>query len=158
MTIFSRLQSTPTAEGRKRSPWLAATAFALALGLTTLSLPSEAQGRYRGPGPGFSHRPPPGMMHHHPGPRYHGGDWVGPVAALAIGGLIVGAIAANANTPPAPTYVTPPPPPPTAYGTAAYYANQPPPDNGWWHFCRSSGRYYPYVSQCPEGWLDVQPR
>jgi hypothetical protein len=27
-----------------------------------------------------------------------------------------------------------------------------------WYFCQSANAYYPYVSACPEGWLQVAPR
>ncbi len=28
----------------------------------------------------------------------------------------------------------------------------------YWYFCPDSGNYYPYVKQCPSGWLKVVPR
>jgi hypothetical protein len=39
-----------------------------------------------------------------------------------------------------------PPPPPTASGPYA---------EGTWYYCESAGAYYPYVSECPEGWEPV---
>ncbi|CAE6497523.1 conserved hypothetical protein [Nitrosomonas nitrosa] len=31
------------------------------------------------------------------------------------------------------------------------------PQNNYWHYCRNPEGYYPYVKQCPEGWLQVAP-
>jgi hypothetical protein len=28
----------------------------------------------------------------------------------------------------------------------------------WWYFCADAKAYYPYVNQCPEGWLRVAPQ
>ena len=28
----------------------------------------------------------------------------------------------------------------------------------YWYFCRPSKTYYPYVKECPEGWLQVVPQ
>ena len=36
---------------------------------------------------------------------------------------------------------TPPPPPPAQY----------------WHYCADASAYYPYVRQCPGGWMKVLP-
>ncbi|MCL2635202.1 MAG: hypothetical protein FWD50_01045 [Betaproteobacteria bacterium] len=32
------------------------------------------------------------------------------------------------------------------------------PGTAFWHYCRNPGGYYPYVSECPEGWLRVLPQ
>ena len=32
------------------------------------------------------------------------------------------------------------------------------PAPSYWYYCPSAGAYYPYVSSCPEGWLQVVPR
>lgn len=40
----------------------------------------------------------------------------------------------------------PPAPPPAAV---------PPAPPASWYFCRDSGKYYPYVSTCPSGWVAV---
>jgi hypothetical protein len=31
------------------------------------------------------------------------------------------------------------------------------PSANYWYYCASAGVYYPYVSQCPEGWQPVMP-
>lgn len=28
----------------------------------------------------------------------------------------------------------------------------------WWYYCQSSRAYYPYVSECPQGWQLVPPQ
>ena len=28
----------------------------------------------------------------------------------------------------------------------------------WWYYCQKSRSYYPYVKECPEGWLRVAPQ
>ena len=28
---------------------------------------------------------------------------------------------------------------------------------GYWYYCESAGQYYPYVTDCPEGWVPVVP-
>jgi hypothetical protein len=35
---------------------------------------------------------------------------------------------------------------------------QAPPEESYWYYCENSKTYYPYVSQCPSGWLKVVPR
>jgi hypothetical protein len=41
-----------------------------------------------------------------------------------------------------------------------YYV-QPPPQQpeepAYWYYCRKPEGYYPYVKQCPEGWMKVVP-
>ncbi len=32
------------------------------------------------------------------------------------------------------------------------------PQTNYWHYCRNPEGYYPYVKQCPEGWLQVAPQ
>lgn len=32
------------------------------------------------------------------------------------------------------------------------------PRSSYWHYCMNPEGYYPYVKQCPEGWLQVAPR
>jgi|SRR5579871_4242430 len=29
---------------------------------------------------------------------------------------------------------------------------------GWWYWCAAYQEYYPYVTDCPSGWVQVQPR
>jgi len=44
-----------------------------------------------------------------------------------------------------------------AYGAPAYvYAPAPAPS--YWYYCASARTYHPYVSTCPEGWMQVVPR
>ncbi|MCK7490430.1 MAG: hypothetical protein MZW92_00425 [Comamonadaceae bacterium] len=45
-----------------------------------------------------------------------------------------------------------PPPQPTVYIEQSVA-----PAGSFWHYCRSVGGYYPYVQECPEGWLKVLP-
>jgi hypothetical protein len=40
-------------------------------------------------------------------------------------------------------------PPPAAGGTA--------PAQNYWYYCAESRGYYPYVRECPEGWMTVVP-
>lgn len=30
--------------------------------------------------------------------------------------------------------------------------------NNYWYYCRNPEGYYPYIKQCPEGWLQVAPQ
>ncbi len=32
------------------------------------------------------------------------------------------------------------------------------PQSNYWYYCRNPDGYYPYVKQCPEGWLQVAPQ
>lgn len=58
---------------------------------------------------------------------------------------------------PAPIVVTPPAPP-------VYIEQQPAPpgsvplEPGYWYYCEEAKAYYPYVKQCPGGWLRVAPQ
>jgi Ni/Co efflux regulator RcnB len=40
---------------------------------------------------------------------------------------------------------------------ASVGASVPPPSATPWYFCGSANAYYPYVTQCPEGWEFVSP-
>lgn len=31
------------------------------------------------------------------------------------------------------------------------------PSSGYWYYCRAADGYYPYVKDCPDGWLQVSP-
>jgi hypothetical protein len=58
---------------------------------------------------------------------------------------------------PYPAYVAPPvvvPPGPTEY------IQQEPalPADAYWYYCQSAGAYYPYVKECPGGWMQVVPQ
>lgn len=50
-----------------------------------------------------------------------------------------------------PTIVVPPPEP------RVYIERNEAADAAFWHYCRSLRGYYPYVRECPEGWLQVFP-
>ncbi len=56
--------------------------------------------------------------------------------------------------PAAPVYAEPVMPPPPAYAAPRASAQA---ENNWWYFCQESGAYYPYVKNCPGGWLRVAP-
>ncbi len=32
------------------------------------------------------------------------------------------------------------------------------PQTNYWHYCSDSDSYYPYVKECPGGWLQVAPK
>lgn len=32
-----------------------------------------------------------------------------------------------------------------------------PPQQTYWYFCQNAGAYYPYVKECPGGWMQVVP-
>lgn len=32
------------------------------------------------------------------------------------------------------------------------------PQNNYWYYCRNPDGYYPYVRDCPDGWLQVAPQ
>ena len=44
------------------------------------------------------------------------------------------------------------PPPPTSY------VERPRAADAYWHYCQDPAGYYPQVSQCPGGWIQVPPR
>lgn len=52
---------------------------------------------------------------------------------------------------PQPVY---PYPDPFAPGDVIYEQDS---TDGYWYYCESAGQYYPYVTQCPEGWQAVIP-
>jgi len=39
-----------------------------------------------------------------------------------------------------------------------YIQPAPPPPEAYWYYCPDSKAYYPYVQQCPVGWLKVVPK
>jgi hypothetical protein len=51
--------------------------------------------------------------------------------------------------------VAPPPEQAPATPIAPGAGTPPAPASGTWYFCQSANGYYPYVSQCPEGWKSV---
>ena len=40
---------------------------------------------------------------------------------------------------------------------APSYIDTPAPATSYWYYCASSRTYYPYVTACPEGWMQVVP-
>jgi hypothetical protein len=67
---------------------------------------------------------------------------------------------------PAPVYVPPPvyvaPPPPVYVAPPVQYV-LPPAEPGpapaqFWYYCNNPKGYYPYVTACPGGWRQVQPK
>src|SRR5689334_9354118 len=60
-----------------------------------------------------------------------------------------------------PYYTYPPavvaaPAPPTTYVEQARPAPSQP--SSYWYYCEASKTYYPYVKECPAGWLRVVPQ
>jgi hypothetical protein len=52
--------------------------------------------------------------------------------------------------PPAPVVVQPPQPP-------SYVQRPDTVHDSYWYYCESSKGYYPYVKECPGGWMRVPP-
>ena len=75
----------------------------------------------------------------------------------APGGYAVAAPPAGAEpvAVPAAPPVAPPPAPPASPAPPAGATAQP--AAGMWYYCESSKSYYPYVSECREGWRAVSP-
>jgi len=48
-----------------------------------------------------------------------------------------------------PVIVQPPPP---------VYTQQPPSDPNYWYYCENPRGYYPYIKECPGGWMKVVPQ
>ncbi|WP_051328439.1 hypothetical protein [Desulfatirhabdium butyrativorans] len=62
-----------------------------------------------------------------------------------------------------PLYYPPPPvvvQPAPVYQPPEVYIQQtpPPPEQGYWYYCESARAYYPYVKECPGGWMKVLPQ
>src|SRR5262245_28101000 len=57
---------------------------------------------------------------------------------------------------PYPYYVYAPSPPVVVQQEPPVYVQQPPQES-LWYYCKNPGGYYPYVQQCPDGWLKVAP-
>ena len=97
----------------------------------------------------------------HPGsPRWGGGvhsgggGWHGGTRVVIGGGL--GWWGPGWWGVPYPYYAAPPvvvEPPPTEYIQAPA-----PPAQDYWYYCQSAGMYYPYVKECPGGWMQVVPQ
>lgn len=48
--------------------------------------------------------------------------------------------------------------PPIVIQQQPVYEEQAAPEQYYWYFCPDSKTYYPYVKQCPGGWLKVVPK
>ncbi len=63
---------------------------------------------------------------------------------------------------PAPYYLPPPvyiaPEPAPVYIERNDAVVEQPEVSSYWHYCRDSNNYYPYVKECPGGWLQVLPQ
>lgn len=51
-------------------------------------------------------------------------------------------------------------PPPVVYPSPPVYVAPPPPmpQPTYWYYCKSPPGYYPYVKECPQGWIRVVPQ
>jgi hypothetical protein len=90
-----------------------------------------------------------GRFHQHDWPVWRSGHWVrGPHSGRVGWWWVTGGIWYPY---PVPVYPYPDPfqPPPVTVMPSV------PPQPATWYFCRSAGRYYPYVATCPEGWVQV---
>ena len=59
---------------------------------------------------------------------------------------------------PYPYYPYYPPPPATAQEPDVYIQQAPQSEeSGYWYYCRNPEGYYPFVKQCPKGWMRVVP-
>jgi hypothetical protein len=86
-----------------------------------------------------------GSKHH-----WKGGSW-GPRVFLGFGVPFAAWGASAAYAYPYPVYTTPvEPPPPTTYIEHA--------PAQYWYYCQDPAGYYPYVTECPGGWLQVVPQ
>jgi len=98
----------------------------------------------------------------HGGRGFHGHGFVGPLLLaplllpFAVAATITAGVAAAVTAPF--TYPYAPYPPAPGYAPPVYAAPPPPPPPSYWYYCPSAGRYHPYVSACPGGWLTVVPR
>lgn len=57
--------------------------------------------------------------------------------------------------PPPPYYVYSPPV--VVQQEPQVYVQPPPPPQQYWYYCEDPKGYYPYVPQCPKGWMKVVP-
>ncbi len=98
------------------------------------------------------------------GGGHHGGDWHGGGTRVFIGGSVGWWGWPGWWGPgwwgypdPYPYYVAPPAvvqPGPTAY----IQQESAPPESTYWYYCKDAGAYYPYVKECPAGWMQVVPQ
>jgi hypothetical protein len=147
--------------------------------------PVNANTSWAGGGHGHHHHHPGG--HHHYGHHHYGGGWGGFGLGLGMGilGYGIGSMARAPYYPPSygyppvgyganygypPNYgyapVAPiglPPSAPPIYIQQEVVQVQPPVQGSnsqgtsYWHYCRQPEGYYPYIKNCPGGWLQVAP-
>jgi hypothetical protein len=96
---------------------------------------------------------------YHGGGYYRGSGWVG---GVWIGpGWGWGAWGPWWGAPYYPYYPYYPSPyyasPPVVVQQQAPVYDQPPPQQNYWYYCQESRAYYPYVKECPKGWVKVVP-
>lgn len=137
-------------------------------------------GRGHGHGHGHGHHHHGHHHHNHGHHHHHRGGWSGPGLALGLGllGYGLGYYSRGPSYPPA--YGYPPAGYAPNYGYGAGYGYAPavaaPPapsvyiqqqeviqvpsqgSSNYWHYCRNPEGYYPYVKNCPNGWLQVAPQ
>jgi len=80
--------------------------------------------------------------------HFHGGVWIGPAWGPGWWG------------PAYPYYPYYAPPPVVIQQQAPEIYVQPAPqpeESSYWYYCQDSKGYYPYVKQCPNGWMKVVP-
>ena len=118
---------------------LLAGLLALGLVLGVLGIPTGADAW----GPPFPRQHVPHFRHFHSG-HFRPGHFIGGFGVGIIGGLALGAALAP------PVYVGPPV---AVYAPPAYYSAPSAPT--YWYYCQNPQGYYPYVPQCPGGWLTV---
>ena len=80
-------------------------------------------------------------------------------------GVVIGPVWGPWYYPPPYYYPPYPPYPPTVIierpAPPPVYIEQSPPAparTDYWYYCQSRGGYYPYVKECPDGWLKVAPQ
>jgi hypothetical protein len=120
---------------------LLAGLLALGLVLGVLGIPTGADAW----GPPFPRQHVPHFRHFHSG-HFRPGHFIGGLGVGVISGLALGAALAP------PVYVGAPV---AVYAPPAYYSAPSAPT--YWYYCQNPAGYYPYVSQCPRGWLTVVP-
>lgn len=83
--------------------------------------------------------------------HFHGGVWIGPGWGPGWGAPY------PYYSYPYPYYAAPPvviqQPAPEVYVQPAPQPEEP----TYWYYCQDSRSYYPYVKQCPSGWMKVVP-